>query len=267
MAIWPATRPLERRIIGIGREVTGQRRDGSTFPMHLSVGEMRLEGERKFTGIIHDLTARVEMERQLREHTAMAPRRDVGGRRHEVKKSAGGGSRGAPGADARLLVADRPVAQQVIQRIDGLSDLVEDLLVFARPPQPRLVPLNLSTLARSAGELLVRDPLMADVRMNYEGHAPDVMADPEQLKIVIGNLMMNSAQAMSGHGTIALSIGAYEHGGTARARFRPGHSSRDPRQGIHAVLHDQSSWHRSWPADRETVDRGAGRRARSALPG
>src|SRR3954453_12351379 len=47
----------ERRIIGIGREVTGQRRDGSTFPLHLSVGEADVDGERKFTGIIHDLSA------------------------------------------------------------------------------------------------------------------------------------------------------------------------------------------------------------------
>src|SRR5205085_2914950 len=42
----------DRRIIGLGREVTGQRRDGSTFPLHLSVGEAIVSGERKFTGII-----------------------------------------------------------------------------------------------------------------------------------------------------------------------------------------------------------------------
>ena len=43
------------------------RRDGTTFPLHLSVGELTVEGERKFTGILHDLTARVRMEEQLRE--------------------------------------------------------------------------------------------------------------------------------------------------------------------------------------------------------
>ena len=53
-----------QKIIGIGREVTGQRRDGSTFPLHLSVGEMVTGGERRFTGILHDLTARVRMEQQ-----------------------------------------------------------------------------------------------------------------------------------------------------------------------------------------------------------
>ena len=44
------------KIIGIGREVTGRRRDGSVFPLHLSVGEMSLDGEKKFTGILHDLS-------------------------------------------------------------------------------------------------------------------------------------------------------------------------------------------------------------------
>jgi two-component system sensor kinase FixL len=46
----------EKRIIGIGREVEGQRKDGSTFPMYLSVGEGLLNGQSFFVGIIHDLT-------------------------------------------------------------------------------------------------------------------------------------------------------------------------------------------------------------------
>ncbi|CAO3382542.1 PAS domain S-box protein [Azospirillum argentinense] len=48
----------ERRIIGIGREVTGQRKDGSVFPLELSVAEWRADGEVRFTGIVRDITAR-----------------------------------------------------------------------------------------------------------------------------------------------------------------------------------------------------------------
>src|SRR5208283_1966772 len=48
----------ERKIIGIGREVVGRRKSGETFPMDLSVGEARQEGEPIFVGIIHDLTER-----------------------------------------------------------------------------------------------------------------------------------------------------------------------------------------------------------------
>nr|WP_312890805.1 PAS domain S-box protein [Microvirga aerilata] len=57
----------ERRIIGIGRVVVGQRKDGSTFPMELAVGEMRSGGIRYFTGFIRDLTERQQTETRLQE--------------------------------------------------------------------------------------------------------------------------------------------------------------------------------------------------------
>jgi two-component system, LuxR family, sensor kinase FixL len=57
----------ERRIIGTGRVVVGQRRDGSTFPMELSVGEVFLEGKQQFVGFVRDLTQRQERERLLHE--------------------------------------------------------------------------------------------------------------------------------------------------------------------------------------------------------
>ena len=55
----------EKRIIGIGRLVTARRRDGSTFPMELSVGEARIAEQRVFTGFIRDLTERQEYEKRL----------------------------------------------------------------------------------------------------------------------------------------------------------------------------------------------------------
>ena len=57
----------ERRIIGIGRIVVGQRKDGSTFPMELAVGEARVGGSRFFTGFVRDLTERRDQERRLQE--------------------------------------------------------------------------------------------------------------------------------------------------------------------------------------------------------
>ncbi len=57
----------ERRIIGIGRVVVGERRDGSTFPMELAVGEMRSSNQRFFTGFIRDLTERQQTEARLQE--------------------------------------------------------------------------------------------------------------------------------------------------------------------------------------------------------
>lgn len=60
----------EKRIIGIGREVVGQRKDGTTFPMYLSVGEGTFNGESMFVGIIHDITQRRYQEHALREREA-----------------------------------------------------------------------------------------------------------------------------------------------------------------------------------------------------
>lgn len=57
----------ERRIIGTGRIVVGERRDGSTFPIELAVGEMHADGERFFTGFIRDLTERQQAEKRLQE--------------------------------------------------------------------------------------------------------------------------------------------------------------------------------------------------------
>jgi two-component system, LuxR family, sensor kinase FixL len=57
----------EKKIIGVGREVAGQRQDGTVFPLALAVSEMRLGTRRMFTGIIHDITARKQAEDALRQ--------------------------------------------------------------------------------------------------------------------------------------------------------------------------------------------------------
>jgi len=62
-------RTHQRKIIGIGREVVGRRKDGSTFPMYLSVGEAKFGGDTNFVGIIQDLTARKQAE-ATRAHLA-----------------------------------------------------------------------------------------------------------------------------------------------------------------------------------------------------
>ncbi len=55
----------DAKIIGVGRDVTGVRRNGTPFPMRLSIGEASMDGRPTFTGIVHDLTAEKDNERRL----------------------------------------------------------------------------------------------------------------------------------------------------------------------------------------------------------
>lgn len=198
----------EARIIGIGREVSARRKDGSTFPVHLSVGEMSLHGERKFTGILHDLSARVQMESQLREQASLARLGEMAAViAHEVKNPLAAvrgaiqviGSRLPPGREADVMT-------DIIARIDTLNGLVKDLLLFARPPKPHLVPIDVTVVLGTTAALLGQDAAYAGVQTAITGHAPPVMADAELLKIVLINLFVNSAQAMKGQGTITVSV-------------------------------------------------------------
>lgn len=59
------------RIIGIGREVQGRRKDGSVFPLELAIAEMNLDGRRNFNGIVRDISERKRAEQLLRETTAL----------------------------------------------------------------------------------------------------------------------------------------------------------------------------------------------------
>src|SRR5262245_35446790 len=205
----------EQRIIGIGREVTGRRRDGSLFPIHLSVGEMLLGGERKFTGIIHDLTTRVRMEEQLREQAALVRLGEMAAViAHEVKNPLAA-VRGAIQVIGKRLPAggrDAAVVVEIIERIDGLNQLVKDLLLFARPPQPRPIRIGVREVLDATAALLGQDSAHHGVTIQVTGEAPPVLADPELLKIIFFNLLINSAQAMRGAGVVKVSIATVANG-------------------------------------------------------
>ena len=204
-------RTAEARIIGIGREVTAKRKDGSTFPIQLSVGEMALAGERKFTGIIHDLSVRVRVESQLREQAALVRLGEMAAViAHEVKNPLAA-IRGAIQVLAkRLAPASREasVMTDIIARIDTLNLLVKDLLLFARPPQPKPMAIDVTTVLSTTAQLLAEDAAHRDVRIAITGEAPTIMADAELLKIVFVNLLINSSQAMKGQGAIDIVVAA-----------------------------------------------------------
>jgi PAS domain S-box-containing protein len=210
-----------KKIIGIGREVTGRRKDGSTFPLQLSVAEMVLDGETRFTGILHDLTERTRIEAQLREQTALARLGEMAAvLAHEVKNPLAG-IRGAIqiiGGRLPKDSKDAQITQEIVSRIDALNVLMKDLLMFARPPQPKTSKVELNELVRSTADLLSADPALKGIRVEVEGSAPAVLADPDLLKIVFVNLLVNGAHAMQGEGILRVGIGSQGH--AAEVAFR-----------------------------------------------
>jgi two-component system sensor kinase FixL len=200
-----------QKIIGIGREVVGVRRDGRTFPLHLSVGEMSVSGERKFTGILHDLSGRAQIEERLREQTALARLGEMAAViAHEVKNPLAG-IRGAVQVIGGRLPTDSKdalVVKEIVTRIDALNELMGDLLLFARPPQPRPSTVDVVALVVSTANLLSGDPSLKGVAVAVEGSAATIVADPELLKIVFLNLLVNGGQSMAGQGTIHVTVEA-----------------------------------------------------------
>ena len=199
----------EPRIIGMGREVTGLRKDRSTFPLHLSVGQITIGGERKFTGIVHDLTQRVRLEERLRDQTALARLGEMAAMiAHEVKNPLAG-IRGAVQVIGGRMPAGNPdtaMMKEIISRIDSLDAMMKDLLLFARPPKPKRLPTDIVPLLTATAGLLKQDESAKDVDVTIEGLAPLVPADGEMLKMVFHNLLINGAHAMHGRGRIRVRV-------------------------------------------------------------
>ena len=197
-----------QKIIGIGLEVTALRKDGTTFPVHLSVGEMAVEGERKFTGILHDLTERVWMETRLREQSGLTKLGEMAAVvAHEVKNPLTG-IRGAIQVIGGRLPAgskDAAVVKEIIARIDALNELMKDLLLFARPPQPQFASVEIVSLLEMVADLVRQDPALKDLRINVAGSAPPMTGDADMLKIVVQNLILNSAHATQGRGAVQVA--------------------------------------------------------------
>jgi two-component system, LuxR family, sensor kinase FixL len=200
----------DAKIIGKGREVTGRRKDGTTFPLHLSVGETITQGERRFTGIVHDLTARIALEARLREQSALAKLGEMAALiAHEVKNPLAG-IRGVVQVIGRRLPAsstDAQMMKEIVARIDSLDAMMKDLLLFSRPPQPKKTPVEIVALVTVTAELLKRDQDAREVEIEIAGSAPPVPADPDMLKMVIQNLLINGAHAMHGRGLIRVEVG------------------------------------------------------------
>jgi PAS domain S-box-containing protein len=131
----------ERKIIGIGREVTGKRKDGSTFPMYLAVSEVNVNDQRLYTGIIRDISEQRRLEQEVlrvSEHE----RHRIGQDLHDgLGQMLTGITLINKNIAASLKDEDHPLAKEV----DEITDLLKEADEYARGLSRNLVPVELDS--------------------------------------------------------------------------------------------------------------------------
>ena len=211
---------------------------------------MTVGQERKYTGILHDLSARVHIEERLREQASLARLGEMAAViAHEVKNPLAGVRGAIQVIGSRLPEAstDATIVNDIIARIDALDQLMKDLLLFARPPHLRRARVDLVSLLTSTSDLARSDPALGTVSVEIDGTAPPVNADPEMLRIVFHNLILNAAHAMRGEGRIRVAVTS--RGSVCQLAFTdsgPGIPADILEQDLRALLHHQARAAPAW---------------------
>lgn len=202
----------ERRIIGIGRIVVGERKDGTTFPMELSVGEARVGRERFFTGFVRDLTERRTQERRMQDlqselvHvsrlTAMGEM--ASSLAHELNQPLSAITSYLRGA-ATLLKADSVDKDRVREVLDRSADqalragdIIKRLREFVAKGDTQQTLENPGVLLEEAAALALVGAREQGVRVSLrcDRELPDILADKVQIQQVAHNLIRNAVEAM-----------------------------------------------------------------------
>ncbi len=199
------------KIIGIGREVMGRRKDGTTFPMELAVGESAEGGNHSFVGIIRDLTERREADKQrdqLRQAQKMeAVGQLTGGLAHDFNNLLAiiiGNLDLLSELRQDDVVTDELVRDALDSALRG-ADLTRRLLAFARrqPLQPERADINeligsiVKLLSRTLGENIAIELALAP-------NIWPVQIDRAQFEAVIANLATNARDAMPRGGALLI---------------------------------------------------------------
>jgi two-component system sensor kinase FixL len=207
-------RTSERRIIGIGRVVVGQRKDGSTFPMELSVGEAGEDGHRVFTGFIRDLTAKEKDELKLKELQAElvhVSRLSAMGTMastlaHELNQPLAAVALYVETISAMLedmggdtFAALREVMNDAAQETQRAGHIVRRLRDFVGRGEVEKSLVELPALIDEAAQLALVGARECGVRsvFAYDPSATPVLVDRVQIQQVLVNLIRNAVEAMT----------------------------------------------------------------------
>ena len=204
----------ERHIIGIGRIVTGKRRDGTTFPMHLSIGEMQSEGRVYFTGFVRDLTEHQQTQARLQElqselvHVSRlsAMGEMASALAHELNQPLAAISNYMKGSRRLLAGSADPNAAKIENAMDRAAEqalragqIIRRLRDFVSRGESEKRVESLSKLIEEAGALGLAGAREQNVqlRFNLDPEADLVLADRVQIQQVLVNLFRNALEAMA----------------------------------------------------------------------
>jgi len=204
----------ERRIIGIGSIVTGMRKDGTTFPMHLTIGEMQSGGRPYFTGFVRDLTEQQQTQARLQElqselvHVSRlsAMGEMASALAHELNQPLSAISNYMKGSRRLLAASTDANAPKIEAALDRAAeqairagDIIRRLRNFvARDASEKRVE-SLSKLLEEAGALGLTGAREQGVllRFNLDPTCDLVLADRVQIQQVLVNLFRNALEAMA----------------------------------------------------------------------
>jgi two-component system, LuxR family, sensor kinase FixL len=215
----------ERHIIGIGRIVVGQRKDGTTFPMELAVGEANLPGEILFTGIIRDLTERQKSERRFNELQAelihVSRLNDLGqlvsALSHEVTQPLAAMANYISGARRLFAAENQAGAEHAVERIaeqvERARQIIQRLrdLVRKGVTERRAENLPQTIEEASALALLGVGPGLK-LKIQVAEDAVEAVIDRVQIQQVLMNLMRNAVEAMAGSEQRELTVSVVRAG-------------------------------------------------------
>ncbi|SDS53219.1 sensor protein FixL [Bradyrhizobium canariense] len=204
----------ERRIIGIGRIVTGMRKDGTTFPMYLTIGEMQSGGRPYFTGFVRDLTEQQQTQARLQElqselvHVSRlsAMGEMASALAHELNQPLSAISNYMKGSRRLLAASTDANAPKIEAALDRAAEqairageIIRRLRNFVSREASEKRVESLSKLIEEAGALGLTGAREQGVilRFNLDSSCDLVLADRVQIQQVLVNLFRNALEAMA----------------------------------------------------------------------